>query len=378
MDKIQQLRNAKEYIDRLVTAKHPITGEDLHADILRDNDVLFALLQVSRTLGDAVRDEQARVEAEEVDYAVIIQSLQAQISDLGLQRDQAKAEAVRAKADVVKLREEVGKLRKDLREAKEAKESGKGGDKKEETKERPMPKQKPRPVPTQCSVLCRGIERVVPITKGMVTLEDICNKINEVFSPVGVKVSLNKLTTLLKDRNILVMGKAGSQMRLVPTRLGEYYGVSLQGVIDDVGVNKKVPMYNEHGQNFVLQALSEKKEKKVPFTYLPDLIKIVPVTQDEVSLSEIVSRINDTYRNEPMSQLPFASVTSFLASRGVLVSNPDTAPKAPKYIPADGMRSKGIIFYAADARHAARTVYSMVGQRFVLRELAYWGQSVEE
>ena len=102
-----------------------------------------------------------------------------------------------------------------------------------------------------------------------------------------------------------------------------------------------------------------------------------PVTQDEVSLSEIVSRINATYRNEQMVQLPFASVTAFLASRGVLITNPDTSPKAPKYVPADGMRSKGIIFYPADARHAARTVYNLLGQRFVLRELAYWGQEQE-
>lgn len=374
MDKIEQLRTAKDYIDKLVTSKHPITGEDVQADLLRDNAVLLALLQVSRTLADAIQEEQNRVDAAAIDYPAMMAELRAQVADMTAQRDQIRAELVRAKADIVKLREDLAKARKDAREAKDAKAAPQDKDK-ADAKEKPLPKPKPRPAPTQCSVLCRGIERVVPIVKGQVSLEDILARINEVFGPVGVKVSLNKLTTLMKDKNILAMGKAGSQMRLVPTKLGEYYGVSLQSVLDDAGVNKKVPMYNEWGQLFVLNALSEKKEKKGPFVYLPDLIRIVPVTQDEVSLSEIVSRINDTYQNEPMAQLSFATVTAFLASRGVLVPNPEAnTPKAPKYIPAEGMRSKGIIFYAADARHAARTVYNILGQRFVLRELAYLGQ----
>lgn len=370
MDKIEQLRVAKGYADNLVTSRHPVTGADVHDEILRDNDVMLALLQVSRTLGDAIREEQRRVDAESVDYGAQIAALQEQIRDLSLQRDQAKAEAVRAKAEIVKLREDLGRARKEARDAKE----NSADVKKEETKEKPLPKQKPRPVRTECSVLCRGIERTLPIAKGFVTLEDISDKINAIFNPVGVKVSLNKLTTLLKDSGALDIGKAGSQKRLVPTKLGEYYGIGLQSVIDQAGVNKKVPMYNEHGQYFVLSLLSEKKEKKAPFVYLPDLIRVVPVTQDEVSLSEIVSRINTTYRNEGMVQLPFASVTSFLASRGVLIANPDASPKAPKYVPAEGMRSKGIIFYPADARHSARTVYNLLGQRFVLRELAFWGQ----
>ena len=377
MDKLEQLRIAKDYIDKLVTSKHPVSGEDVQADLLRDNAVLLALLQVSRTLGDAIQQEQARVEAASIDYDYIILQLREQVQQLQMQNDQTKAELVRAKADIVKLHEDLAKARKDAREAKDAK--GSTQDKAETAKEKPLPKPKPKPAPTQCSVLCRGIERVVPIVKGQVTLEDILARINEVFGVVGVKVSLNKLTTLLKDKNILVMGKAGTQMRLIPTKLGEYYGVGLQSILDDAGINKTVPMYNEFGQYFVLNALSEKKEKKGPFVYLPDLIRVVPVTQDEVSLSEIVSRINDTYQNEPMAQLPFATVTSFLASRGVLVPNPEAnTPKAPKYVPAEGMRSKGIIFYAADARHAARTVYNILGQRFVLRELAYLGQTDAE
>lgn len=343
---IKELNDSKKYIDNMITSRHPVTGEDIHSELLRDNSVLLALLQVSRTLGDVIKGNGTASDASE---------LNEKLKKVTAERDALKKELKNAKKEIDDLRSAAPKA-----------------EKKDKVKAAPVPKQKPRPVYTECSVLCRGSERVIPIVKGTTTLENILDRINEAFSADGIKVSLNKLTTLLKDKNILTIGKAGSQMRLIPTKLGEYYGVGLSEICDESGVNKKVPVYNEYGQYFVLNALSERKEKKLPFTYLPDLIKIVPVTTDEVSLSEIVSRINETYSNEPMVQLQFTSVTNFLASRGYLIPNPDAdSPKAPKYVPAEGMRSKGIRFYPPDARHPARTMYNILGQRFVLRELSF-------
>ncbi|MBQ9468788.1 MAG: hypothetical protein IJU52_07270 [Clostridia bacterium] len=405
MDRIGQLREAKQYVDNLITSKHPATGEDIHADFLRVNSVLIALLQVSRALGDAVKDEQIRAEGNTPEKAKLkeleekaaklsaerdsevkdlndriaalkkesdgtAKKLQGKIEKLTSEKEAAAKELRAVQSENEKLRKEAEDLRASAQTASPSAES-----RKEKSKPAPLPKQKPRVVHTECSVLCRGAERTVPIVKGQVSLESILDRINEAFAEDNVKVSLNKLTTILKDRNILTMGKAGNQMRLIPTKLGEYYGVTLTDVCDESGVNKKVPVYNEHGQYFVLSSLSEMKEKKGPFEYLPDLIKVVPVTTDEISLSEIVARINDVYQNEPMVQLQFAAVTNFLFARGVLVPNPEAnTPKAPKFIPAEGMRSKGIRFYPADARHAARTVYNILGQRFVLRELAFMGE----
>ena len=351
---IKELAESKKYIDNLITSKHPTTGEDIHSEFLRDNSVLLALLQVSRTLGAVMKEKQTSGKKSAADPS----GSNDQIKKLTAERDDLKKELAAAQNEISKLKADLANSEK--------------GEKKEKSKAAPIPKQKPRPVRTECHVLCRGSERVIPIVKGTVTLENILDRINEAFSADGVKVSLNKLTSLLKDKNILTMGKAGSQMRLIPTKLGEYYGVSLTETRDDSGISKKVPVYNEHGQYFVLNALSERKEKKGPFVYLPDLMKIVPVTTEEVSLSEIVSRINETYASEPMVQLQFSAVTNFLASRGCLIPNPDAdSPKAPKYVPAEGMRSKGVKFYPPDARHAARTMYNILGQRFVLRELAF-------
>ena len=350
-DMIKELNDSKKYIDNMITSKHPTTGEDIHNDFLRDNSVLLALLQVSRTLGDVIKEKKLEGEKGAPDTSELNEKLKKATAE----RDALKKELENAKKEIEILKSGAAR-----------------GEKKDKTKAASVPKQKPRPVRTECNVLCRGSEQVIQIVKGTVTLENILDRINEAFAADGVKVSLNKLTSLLKEKNILTIGKAGSQMRLIPTKLGEYYGVSLAEMKDDSGVNRKVPVYNEHGQYFVLNALSERKEKKGPFVYLPDLMKIVPVTTDEVSLSEIVSRINETCANEPMVQLQFASVTNFLASKGYLIPNPDAdSPKAPKYVPAESMRSKGIRFYPPDARHAARTMYNILGQRFVLRELYF-------
>jgi len=105
----------------------------------------------------------------------------------------------------------------------------------------------------------------------------------------------------------------------------------------------------------------EGRRPRVPFVYDKELIKLVPISDRPITLSEIIKNI----KKVQTVRLPFSHVAILLKNKGVLIDNPNGKPR---YIASPNAVQLGIwseIIQRAEGDYQ-RTQYDANGQRYVL------------